>query len=118
MSFRQHPLPPEASEAGRTLILDALRANDYFIYRDSADFLRRNAFRPEGVVEDLIAYIESGKRVYVLSGPSIKGIKYQCCLDYEDIIIHAKIAKGAKDPCWFLKLSFHEHNTGAPPLPA
>lgn len=118
MNTRTAELPRDAGAAARAAIIEALVNGSGFIHRDGQAFLRRHQFDPPAVVDDLIDYLEDGCRLYVLPGTSGRGIKYQCCLRYENIIIHAKIGRkddGGSD--WFVVLGFHEHNTGYAPLP-
>ena len=110
----------EAQEGIRSEILEALRhPNDHSIYRDALQYLRRFGFKPSQVVKDLTNYLEKGGRLYLLTGEGIKGTKYQCCLDYDDLIVHEKISPSSGDgsPRLFLNIGFHTHNTGGPPLP-
>lgn len=118
MNYRQPSLPPAAPESVRESILEALQNDAFAIYQDGENFLRWNGFDTIKVIEDICLYIESGYRLYVLSGPTINGIKYQCCLNYGDIVIHVKFSNGSEqEPFCFIKLGFHEHNTGYSPLP-
>lgn len=122
MRPRQQQLPPEAPDSIRMAIREALDNNAYNITRYGRDYLRLQNLSPEGIVAELCDYLDSGKRVYLLTGPSIRGIKYRCCLRYENLIIHTKMfntdnGDSEKDN-WNLILSFSEHNTGWAPLPA
>lgn len=118
MSPLFNQLPREAAASARTAILEALEAGNWLIHRDGHAFLRRHQFDPPAVVDDLSDYLQDGARLYILPGTVGRGIKYQCCLRYEDIIIHAKMSRGDDDGSdWFVLLGFHEHNTGHTPLP-
>ena len=116
-------LPPEASSEVRQAILEALKSNDddppYSIYPDGRRFLEAQGFDPEGVVLDVVDYLEEGCRLYLLQGETIKGTKYQCCLRYDEgMDIHVKLTPRCEGSGGFhVKLGFHRHNTGYDPLP-
>jgi hypothetical protein len=110
----------EAQEGTRSEILEALRQpNDHSIYPEALQYLRRFGFKPSQVVKDLTEYLEKGGRLYLLIGEGIRGTKYQCCLDYDDLIVHVKISPSSRDgrPRLFLNIGFHTHNTGGRSLP-
>ncbi len=118
------PLPPEAPSDVRQTILEALKNHDdddphYTIYNDGQRFLRAQDFEPDEVVDHLVDYLEDGYRLYLLQGPDIKGIKYQCCLAYDDNLdIYVKITPlGDGSAGVHIMLGFHRHNTGYAPLP-
>lgn len=116
-------LPPDAQPQVRERILKALNKKDgYDIYEGQTSasgrrFLRHVGFNPdEFVLQDLVEYLTRDYRLYVLTGPSVKGVKYQCCLKYEDdLFIYVKFTL-SKDVV-FVQIDAHEHNTGGPPLP-
>lgn len=117
-------LPPEAPPDVRQVILAALKNHDddephYTIYDDGQRFLLAQNFDPNEVVGHLVDYLEDGYRLYLLQGPTIKGIKYQCCLAYEDDLdIHVKITpRGDGGASLHIMLGFHRHNTGYARLP-
>ena len=104
------------SEGTRAEVLNALRNDDYLIYPDGVRFLEEVGFAPaEFIVTDLINYLHEGKALWVLpENPA----KCQCCLRYEDqLVIHAKLAPKTQSIGCFVRLGFHRHNTGRPPLP-
>lgn len=116
--FKQHQPPPEASEATREAIRQALETENYFIYKGGLDFLFRNGFDSVQVIQDLITYIKNGYKVYIMLGTDKAG-KFQCVLNYSDIEVYTKLSKKEKaedddseDDAWFLALDFHPHNTG------
>ncbi len=119
MNYQRRELPREAPKGIRAEILEALILHHYDIYPDSGRWLKQRGFKPTRVVQHLIDYLKDGFRLYLLIGSAIKGTKYQCCLDYEDLIIHVKLAPYRQDepPSLTLDLSFHKHDTGGPPLP-
>lgn len=110
------PSPPEAPQNVKEAILNALRNDNYLIYPDGMRFLEAVGFDPaEFIVTDLIEYLHEGKALYALpENPA----KCQCCLCYEDqLVIHAKLAPKVQPTGCFVRLNFHRHNTGHPPLP-
>ena len=117
------PLPPEAPSDVRQAILEALKSNDddphYTISDNGRRFLAAQGFVPENVVLDLVDYLEDGCRLYLLQGPAIQGIKYQCCIGYDDDLdIHVKLTPRDDGSGGFhVMLGFHRHNTGYAPLP-
>lgn len=119
MRHRYHQLPPEASEPIRQVIIQALKDHEYSFTGYGRRYLRDQQFDPCEVVDCLQDYLESGFRLYRLLGPSIKGVKYQCCLQYEGLIVHTKIFQvdESDDESWHATLSFKTHDTGGPPLP-
>ena len=117
-----NPLPREASDEVRQVIITALSQYRYFTYTENAEsrILERLGFDLANLPDDLLGYLEDGCRLYILQGHGIVGIKYECCIPYDDVAVHAKItiseeANGAVSA--FLTLSFHKHNTGHRPLP-
>jgi hypothetical protein len=109
-------LPPAAPQDIKEAILIALRNDDYFIYTDGVRFLEEVGFAPaEFIINDLIQYLHENKTLYLLpDNPA----KFQCCLRYEDqLVIHAKLAPNNRPIACFVRLNFHRHNTGHPPLP-
>ena len=120
MTAWQQQLHREAPDSIRQLILEALINYEYTIQKRGGQYLRMRSFNPVAVVENLQEYISSGRKLYLLQGPEIQGIKYQCCLRYDDgLIVYTKISKGdeSDDESWHVILDFHDHNTGYPPLP-
>lgn len=117
------PLPPEAPSDVRQAILEALKSHEndphYTIYDDGRRFLRAQGFVPEAVVQHVVEYLEDGCRLYLLQGPNIKGIKYQCCLRYDEgLDVHVKLTPLDDGSGGFrVMLGFHRHNTGYEPLP-
>jgi hypothetical protein len=116
-------LPPDAQPQVRERILNALTSKaSYDIYEGQTSasgrrFLRHIGLDPdEFVLQDLVEYLTLGRRLYVLTGPSVKGVKYQCCLKYEDdLIIYVKLT--LSNDVVFVQIDVHEHNTGGIPLP-
>ena len=107
----------EVSALQKASVLQALKDSDgYIIYKNGRDYLRRLGFDPIRVaVDDLVDYLESGYRLYVLPDDPRK---FQCCLRYEDnLIIHVKIVPAEQDERLMVFLGFHSHNTGNTPLP-
>ena len=116
------PLPREAPEAVRRLIITALSQQQYFTYTENAGsrILERIGFDLANLPGDLLGYLEEGFRLYVLQGPGIVGVKYQCCIPYDDVDVHAKITISKEsngEISAFLTLSFHKHDTGHRPYP-
>jgi hypothetical protein len=100
----------------REEVLDALTQKRYFIYPDGRRYLEDVGFDPaEFIVGQLIDYLREDKALYVLpENPS----KCQCCLSYaDDLVIHLKLTPKAETGGCFVRLAFHSHNTGHPPLP-
>lgn len=107
----------EVSAEMRSAELKALRDPDgHMIYDDGWDYLAKLDFDPPEVVLDLIDYLEEGSRLYVLpENPR----KCHCCLRYETkLIVYVKISPKQSDGTFFVRLDFHSHNTGYPPLPS
>lgn len=113
-------LPPEAPQEVRNTILLALKQEEFSLYKDAERYLKLKGFDPmKFIEEDLVCYLEEGWRLYFLQGPGIKGLKYQCCLDYEDdLVIHIKLSPREYDQTFSINIGCHSHNTGYPPLPA
>lgn len=116
------PLHREAPEEVRRAIITALSQNEYFTHTENAGsrILERMGFDLAHLPEDLLGYLEDGYKLYVLQGPGIVGIKYECCIPYGDVDVHAKITISEEangDVSAFLILSFHKHDTGYRPLP-
>jgi hypothetical protein len=112
----RQPERRRVSESTRAEVLSALKSNDFLIYPDGRRFLEEVGFDPaEFIVTHLIDYIQEGKALYELpENPA----KCQCCLRYEDqLVIHAKLAPKIQSTGCFVRLNFHRHNTGHPPLP-
>jgi len=107
----------EASALQKTSVLEALKdPNGHSIYKNGRDYLRRLGFDPfRVVIDDLVDYLESGCRLYLLPDDPRK---FQCCLRYEEkLIIHVKIAPSEEEGRFMVFLGFHPHNTGYAPLP-
>lgn len=101
----------------KATVLKALKDPDgYHIYKNGRDYLRRLGFDPLAVaIDDLVDYLESGCRLYVLPEDPRK---CQCCLRYEDnLVVHVKITPAEEEGHFMVFLGFHPHNTGHPPLP-
>ncbi len=122
-----NPLPREAPEEVRIVIITALSQNHYFTQTENAGsrILERMGFDLAQLPDHLLGYLEDGRRLYELQGPGIIGFKYQCCIPYDDgdddIYVHAKITISEEangEVSAFLTLSFHKHDTGHRPLPA
>lgn len=113
------PPPEEAPQEIRKLILDALKSDEFTIHKDAYRFLENLDFVPEDVVSiDLVQYLEAGHRLYILTGPTIIGTKYQCCLGYQDgLDLYFKLTPSHWNNCYQVKIGCHRHNTGYPPLP-
>lgn len=116
------PLRREAPEKVRSVIITALSQNAYFTHTDNVGsrILERLGFDLAQLPDDLLGYLEDGYRLYVLQGPEIVGIKYECCIPYGDVDVHAKISISEEangEVSAFLTLSFHKHDTGYAPLP-
>lgn len=111
-----HPVRREVADDLRMRVLRALEQDRYFIFPDGRHFLESVGFDPtEVIVTDLVDYLRKGKALYVLPG---NPEKCQCCLNYEfDLTIHVKMNPKTESQITFVKLSFHRHNTGYPPLP-
>lgn len=118
MNYRQ-PQLREASESVRQAILEALQHNAYSIKSESLLYLIRNEFDSVAVVDDVKSYIIQGKRLYQLYGETVVGMKYECCLRYEELVVHVKMANNPKraTETWWIDFRFHDHNTGYAPLP-
>jgi len=100
----------------RQEVLNALIQRNFFIYPDGRRYLEDVGFDPaEFIVTHLIDYLREDKALYVLpENPS----KCQCCLTYDDdLVIHIKLAPKVDSGGCFVRLAFHSHNTGHPPLP-
>lgn len=110
------PLPSLVSDELRNGLLQALQCDDYFIFDDGRRCLRLHGFDPpEFVVTHLIDYLLQGSPVYAL--PDNRA-KCQCCLYYENnLVIHVKLTPQKRTEGYFVKLGFHHHDTGYPPLP-
>jgi hypothetical protein len=107
----------EVSALQKASVLEALKDPDgHLIYKKGREYLRRLGFDPlRVVIDDLVDYLESGCRLYVLPDDPQK---CQCCLRYENnLIIHVKIAPTEQEGRFMVLLGFHTHNTGHPPLP-
>lgn len=117
--YQPHQLPPVVPDTIREKILNALKIDEYSFTGYGRNYLVGRNFDPEAVVAALIDYIESGYKIYLLSSPAVQGIKYQCCLNYGGFTVHAKMFQGdeSSDENWHVILSFHDHDTGHPPLP-
>jgi hypothetical protein len=97
----------------RAAILSALKNEDYLVYNDGSRYLIVLGLDVIAVIDDLIATLELGARLYLLPP---QHVKCQCCLFYEDdLVVHVKIA--IRDGRPSLALGFHRHDTGYPPLP-
>lgn len=117
-----NPLPREAPEEVRRVIITALSQNAYITQTENAGsrILERLGFDLAQLPIDLLGYLEDGYRLYVLQGAGVIGIKYQCCIPYGDVDVHAKITISEEangEVSAFLTLSFHKHDTGYSPLP-
>ena len=114
----KQPERREVSALQKASVLEALKEPDgYVIYKKGRDYLRRLGFAPIAVViDDLVEYLESGCRLYVLPDDPRK---CHCCLRYEDnLVIHVKIAPAKDEGRFMVFRGFHTHNTGYPPLPS
>jgi hypothetical protein len=114
----KQPERREVSALQKANVLEALKDPDgHIIYKNGRDYLRRLGFAPlRVVIDDLVEYLESGCRLYVLPEDPRK---CQCCLRYENnLIIHVKIAPTEQEGRFMVFLGFHPHDTGFPPLPS
>lgn len=112
--------PQRAPEEVRQAILNALRADDFSIYSDGRRWLEQLGFQPNAMVkQDVVDYLAEDCALYLLVGADIKGIKYQCCIGYEDgLVVHVKMVPRDIDDRYHVVLGFHRHNTGGSPLPS
>lgn len=118
MNYRQ-PQLREASGSVRQAIFEALQANAYSIKSESLQYLLNNQFDPIAIVDQVKDYITQGKRLYYLYGEAVIGIKYECCLRHEGLVVLVKMANNQKKAreTWWIEFIFHDHNTGYAPLP-
>jgi hypothetical protein len=113
------PHPPEAPQDVRAAILQALKSDEFTIHKDAYRFLETMQFVSEDIISiDLVEYLEAGHRLYLLSGPTIKDTKYQCCLGYEGgLDLYFKLTPCEWSESYHILIGCHRHNTGYPPLP-
>ena len=109
-------LPPLASQEVVAQILDALQRGNYRLRDEGFRYVRFVlGWTAKGVVEEVMCYLEDGKRLYHLPNDPQK---FQAVLRIDNnLCVHFKIDPRKDNKPWFLFLNFHTHNTGYAPLP-